>query len=231
MDYALELPFSERVREITAEEFSRSVFRDALGIRGLVLGHDTTTGKNREGDQQRLTELGHEHGYVVRVIGEVMSSNEVVSSTRIRQALEAGDLEFASNMLGRPVSLLGKVVRGDGRGKSLGFATANLDLEQEACPRNGVYAARVQIDGDPIPRMAVCNIGTRPTFDRGEDGRPIVEAHLLDFSGDLYGKHLELIVLKRLRDERRFPGKDALVAQINTDVRQARTFLEQSAAH
>ncbi|MFO0981020.1 MAG: riboflavin kinase [Planctomycetota bacterium] len=154
LDYAIVLPFSERVREITAEEFSREVFSRALGVRGLVLGHDTAIGRNREGDARRLTELGQRHGYVVRVIGEVTAGNQVVSSTRIRAAIDDGDLETTALMLGRPLSLLGRVVRGDGRGRQLGFATANLDLEQDACPRRGVYAARVLIDGSPG--------GTRP---------------------------------------------------------------------
>jgi riboflavin kinase/FMN adenylyltransferase len=221
------LTFDERLREIPAERFTRESLVGQLGARRFVLGFDSKFGRNREGTPERLRALGFD----VVVVQKVLVADRPVSSTAIREAVELGDLESASRMLGRPVAVYGDVVAGDGRGRTIGVPTANLDLHHELHPPAGVYACRARIvtrEGeteDPRRHLAVANVGVRPTF-AGQDGakpaRPLVEVHLLDFSGDLYGRHLELEFLDFLREERRFPGVDALRTAIAADIERAR---------
>lgn len=213
MDACLALPFDERIREISAEQFVEEVFVRSLGIRGLVLGHDTAIGKDRRGDAPLLQELSHEHGFEMQTVGEIAIDGVVASSSRIRRALEEGDLDAATRLLGRHPSVLGRVVRGAGRGRGLGFPTANLEPGASLPPREGVYACLALVDRQR--HEAICNIGRRPTFET--DSSPRIEVHLLDFQGDLYGATLEVVFLSRLRDERKFAGVDELKAQILAD--------------
>jgi riboflavin kinase/FMN adenylyltransferase len=165
--------------------------------------------------------LGTGLGFDVLAIAPVLEGGTVVSSTRIREALVAGDVAAASSLLGRDYYVDGDVVRGEGRGRTLGIPTANLAVVNEILPKAGVYAARVALPGEPA-RPAVANLGRRPTFGKGE---LTVEAHLLGFESDLYGRRLRLSFAARLRDERAFSGKDALVLQIRDDVAAARAIL------
>ncbi|MBI4882366.1 MAG: riboflavin biosynthesis protein RibF [Planctomycetes bacterium] len=215
------LPFDAAVRGLEARAFADQVFVHALGVRALVLGPDAHIGRDRGGDAEFLGRYCLETGIRLEVVPDLHLDGVRVSSTRIRAAIADGDLERASRMLGRPVSLLGTVVRGDGRGGKLGFATANLNLHHEIRPPAGVYAVRVRIDGRE--ERGVLNIGRRPTF--SPDGGLTVEAHLIDFSGDLYGLDLEVLPVQRIRDEMRFESVGALVAQIGRDIEEARRIL------
>jgi riboflavin kinase / FMN adenylyltransferase len=217
------LEFTRELAGLTAEEFAREVLLDTLGARSVVVGHDFRFGRGRGGDARELAALGARLGFAVRIVEPVLEGGEPVSSTRIREAIEAGGVEKAAELLGRPYFVDGRVVEGDRRGRTLGFPTANLDLENETVPAHGVYAGWCgAADRSDPPRPAVVNIGRRPTFD-GE--RTTVEAHLLGFEGDLYGRKLRLSFVERLRPERRFPGPDALRQQIEADVARAAAVL------
>jgi len=224
---ALVLNFDERLAAMSAEDFLRQVLCERLGARGLALGHDQRFGRGGLGDAALARRMGGELGLEVRVAPAVRVAGEVVSSTAVRSAIKAGWLERAAAMLGRPVSALGTVVRGQGKGRTLGCPTANLDLHYELQLPEGVYAGKAQASGRE--HDAVVNIGRRPTFAPHGlaylDAEPLVEAHLLDFSGDLYGQELEVRFLKRLREERVFPSAEALKEQMARDVAQARRAL------
>ncbi len=218
VDVCAVLPFDDAVRALSAEAFARTVFVDRLSASGLVLGPDTRIGRDRQGDLDFLGRFCRTHGMTIEVVDPVEDDGGPVSSTRIRAAITDGDLERASRMLGRPFTLFGTVVRGDERGRKLGFRTANLDLHHEIRPPAGVYAIRARVDG--ARRDGVLNIGIRPTF--GPDGDLTVEAHLFDYDGDLYGRELEVEVVDRLREEMRFDSREELARQIERDCRAAR---------
>jgi riboflavin kinase/FMN adenylyltransferase len=173
-------------------------------------------------------------GFDVHVVPKVMVDGRGVSSTMIREAVELGDLVAAARMLGRPVSVFGRVVHGDGRGRGIGFPTANLDLHHELHPPPGVYACRARRVSRPGGAAeglaAVANIGFRPTVAPEAPPEAVVEVHLLDFGADLYGERIELEFVSRLREERRFPGIAELSAQIRRDVERARTILGEAPA-
>ncbi|MEM9378668.1 MAG: riboflavin biosynthesis protein RibF [Planctomycetota bacterium] len=227
--HAVVLTFDESLRDTTAEAFSRQILEEGLGSRAIVLGFDSKFGRGREGGAESLRARGHE----VDIAPKVVIGERPVSSTVIRESVELGDLEGASEMLGRPVTIYGEVVRGEALGRRLGFPTANLDLFHELRPPEGVYACTAHVvpppseGGAPDPRErigshdAVANIGRRPTV--APDGAdPLVEVHLLDFDGDLYGQRMELEFVERLRPERRFESLDALQTAIGQDVERAR---------
>lgn len=223
----LVLRFTPELRELTAEQFLQRVLLDGMGARTLVLGWDSKFGKDRRGTAESLQPLARAAGFDLEAIGPLLLQGHPVSSTAVREAVALGEFERAATMLGRPVSLLGTVVHGDSRGRELGFPTANLDLHHELRPPDGVYAALAlqRADLQQQLRPAVVNIGTRPTFGAAAIA---VEVHLLDFQGDLYGQDLELFFLCRIRDERRFPGVEALVAQIHADIAAARGVLAEA---
>ena len=227
IERSLVLTFDEGLRELSAEDFVQRFLVDGLGARAFVLGFDSKFGRERRGTPALLESLGFD----VEVVDKVVLDERPVSSTAIREAVELGDLAGAERMLGRPVTVLGTVVRGAARGRELGFPTANLNLHHELHPPPGVYVGRARIlargsddpGGPPEgPHGAVANIGFRPTVDGPPPEVPLLEVHLLDFDGDLYGRHLELSFLGRLRGEQRFAGLDELQAQIGRDVSAAR---------
>lgn len=219
LDATVVLPFDEAVRDLSAEAFSQRVFVDALSARALVLGPDARVGKDRKGDLEFLRGFAARHTIDLVVVEPLDLGAERISSTRIRAAIADGDIERVAHMLGRPFALSGTVVKGLGRGRLLGFPTANLDLHHEIRPPLGVYAIHARLpDGRRIP--GVLNIGIRPTF--GPDGDLTVEAHLFDFAADLYGQEIELELVKRLRAERTFRSREELVEQIALDVAAAR---------
>jgi riboflavin kinase/FMN adenylyltransferase len=220
------LSFDEALRELAPEAFIERYALEALGARAFVLGFDSKFGRDRRGTPELLKRLG----YDVEVVREVLVNGRAVSSTAIREAVELGDLEGARRMLGRPVAVLGTVVAGDRRGRTLGFPTANLNLHHELHPPQGVYAgwARVFWRESPLEARehpAVANIGLRPTVAREAPPEPLFEVHLLDFEGDLYGANIEFCFAGRLRDEQRFESLEALAAQIQKDVAAARALL------
>jgi riboflavin kinase/FMN adenylyltransferase len=222
VDAAVVLPFNAALRDCSPEDFVQQVLVTGLGIRGLVLGHDTAVGKNRAGDAARLRELGNQHGFEVHVVGEISLDGQVISSTRIREALQSGELENAAQMLGRSPSILGEVVQGDQRGRTIGFPTANLDAGSECLPAVGVYATLVLHKGKR--HAGLCNVGRRPTFETVST--VTLEVHLLGFEGDLYGETLEVVFLQHLRGEKKFAGIDELRQQLQAD-RAAATALFQ----
>lgn len=221
IDECAVLPFDAEISRIPAESFCQQVFVEALALRGLVVGPDARVGAGRGGDVAFLRSFCDRAGIRFEAADDYRFAEARVSSTRIRAAIADGDLVRARRMLGRDWSLLGTVVKGVGRGRKLGFATANLDLHHEIRPPPGVYAVRVQVGEGEHP--GVVNIGIRPTF--GPDGDLTVEVHLLEYDGDLYGQDLEVFLVKRIRDEMQFSGRDALIRQIQKDVETAREIL------
>jgi len=221
LDLLIVLPFTPELARTSARDFMQMLV-SALHMSELWVGWDFALGRDREGDVRALRALGKSMGYAVHEIEPVLEGGVLVSSTRIRTLLAAGNVREAGELLGRYYALQGRVVRGVGRGKQLGFPTANLEPAQGCVvPATGVYAAYVVV-GNARYRAAV-NIGVRPTFDL--QGR-LIEAHLLDFEGDLCGQPITIQLVERLREERRFAGPDALRAQIGRDVARVREVLE-----
>jgi riboflavin kinase/FMN adenylyltransferase len=222
VDATVVLRFDDALRTMSAERFVEEILVARIGVRGAVLGYDSHFGHNREGDVALLERLLVPRGIPVERTEPVrLDDGEIVSSSAIRDAVARSDLTRDAELLGRAPALFGVVVRGDGRGRGLGFATANLDLEGELRPPRGVYAGRVEIDGRR--HMAAVNIGGRPTFYPEGGAADTVEVHVLDFDGALYGQRLEVILLGRVRDERSFDSVDALRAQIAADVADIRS--------
>lgn len=209
------LAFNEDLAGTPAEDFLSTVFLGRLGMAGLVVGFNSRLGRGGAADASRLMALGGELGFEVRVAPPVLQDGLPVSSSRVRRAVQAGDLAQAARCLDRPYRLSGVVMRGDGRGRTLGFPTANLDPTHDLCPPSGVYGAWATCRGSRFP--AVVNIGTRPTFAVLSRATSI-EAHILDFRGDLYGQALGLDMLRPLRQERRFASAEDLKAQIRADI-------------
>jgi riboflavin kinase/FMN adenylyltransferase len=215
-------PFNQAVSEIRATDFVDRLVQHAR-LAQLWCGPDFALGHNREGSVEFLEAAGRPRGFDVRVRLPVLIDGEVISSTRIRQTLRDGAVEQAARYLGRAFRLGGQVVEGAKRGRQLGIPTANLSISEErATPAVGVYACRASAPG--WQGLAVVNIGFRPTFVGGE-ARPTIEAHLLDFSGDLYGQTVSLDFVARLRPEIKFPGVAALLEQIQQDILTARRLL------
>jgi riboflavin kinase/FMN adenylyltransferase len=210
------IPFTAQVARMTPGEFVGAFLGAPLGASAVWVGDDFRFGRGRSGGVADLERLGAPLGFAVRTLGAVAVDGERVSSSGIRDALAAGEVGKAGRLLGRPYALTGTVVTGDGRGRLLGFPTANLAVEQGILPAAGVYAARSIVRGGV--RDAVVNVGFRPTFGEGELG---VEVHLPGFSGDLLGERLEVDLVARLRQEQRFPSPDALRDQIAADVAEA----------
>jgi riboflavin kinase/FMN adenylyltransferase len=222
VDYVITHPFDRQVAATPALEFMNHL-HEHLGMRHLKIGHDFALGRGRDGDAQALSEIGKTLGYSVEQIAPFMLDGQIVSSSRIRFMLGVGQVAEAAHLLGRNFSITGKVVLGDQRGRTIGFPTANLELWQmRTIPAAGVYVCRTAVNG--IAYDAVTNIGVRPTFE-ANPVPPRVEAHLLDFDGNLYGTSLKLEFVTRLRGEQRFASVNDLIAQIHRDVEAARQIL------
>jgi riboflavin kinase/FMN adenylyltransferase len=213
--------FTPRFAALDPEEFVGAFLRAHLELLHVVVGYNVTFGRGRTGTVDTLQALGARHGFAVDAVGPVTVGEAQVSSTALRRLIAVGDVRQAATLLGRPFMLRGRVVRGEQRGRTLGFPTANLHQRAEVLlPADGVYAVRALLDGGTWP--AVLNIGVRPTFGTL---RRTVEAFLLDFDGDLYGRWLRLELVERLRGEQRFPGPEALRQAIAADVARAREVL------
>lgn len=215
----LEIPFDKTFSQQTGEQFIRSLARDLGRVQSICVGADFVFGHKRSGNVGLLKSLGNEMGFQVHGMAELSLDGKTVSSTRIREAIMAGDFDAASQMLGRAYSLAGEVVRGDQLGQQLGFPTANLATPGLLLPPNGVYAAHAAVAGRS--QRAVLNIGRRPTV-QNPTPAPRVEVHLLDFAGNLYGQELEVTFTAKLRDEKRFSSLDDLKTQIARDIAEAR---------
>jgi riboflavin kinase/FMN adenylyltransferase len=217
IDVAIEEEFNRELAAFSPRRFVDEVLVRAIGVRDIVVGYDFTFGRDRAGNVQVLTELGGELGFEVHVEPAFSVSGIIASSTKVREFVLEGRVGGAALLLGRSFSVTGTVVRGDGRGRKLGFPTANLQVENELIPKAGVYAGRAYVRGEA--HRAVVNIGFAPTF---QSRGLTVEAHLLDTSGDLYGEKMTLEFTHHLREERRFPSVEELMAQIGRDVESAR---------
>ncbi len=224
VDMVIIEPFTRELANTSAREFIERLY-NRLGLNHLLIGHDFALGRGREGNFDVLSKLGLEFGFEVEEVQAIQSQGEIISSSQIRLLLEAGDVSRAGLWLGRPYLVRGEVVSGDRRGRSIGFPTANLSVTPgKILPASGVYACRAWVDGQVWG--AATNIGVRPTFD-GQGPILHLEAHLLDYSGDLYGQTISLEFIERLRGEVRFPDIQALIAQISQDVQQTRVLLGQ----
>lgn len=219
VDLTLLIHFDRTFSEHTGEEFVRALSRAAGQIRSVCVGASFVFGHKRTGNVELLRKLGSELHFAVHGLAAVALDGKAVSSTRIRQAIRAGNLDAATQMLGRGYSLAGKIVEGDQLGRQLGFPTANLEVGGLALPPGGVYAVQAKTGGRQW--RAVANIGSRPTLKAPGSGGLRVEAHLLDFTGDLYGQELELVFVEKLREEKKFGSAAELRAQIARDVLEA----------
>jgi riboflavin kinase / FMN adenylyltransferase len=225
VDFVLPVTFTPEVARLSARDFV-GLLIERLRMRFFLVGPDFALGRDRQGSAEVLSQLGSEMGFEVELAAPLVESGRVVSSSAVRDALAAGEVEAVSSLLGRPFSLHGPVVRGVERGKVMGFPTANIAVGPGmALPAFGVYATRAYVAG--VARSSVTNIGRRPTFD---DGERTVEVYIMDFDADIYGRELRIDVLKRLREETRFSDPQELVEQIRRDVVDAREYLESHPA-
>ena len=223
VSHVVALSFTHELARLSAREFVK-LLMEYLKMRELVIGPDFALGKERSGNIASLQALGSELGFGIEVVPPLLYQGEVVSSTAIRGALARGEVNKMNKLLGRHFTLTGQVEKGDARGRTLGFPTANLiPNEEQALPADGVYACYAILGEQRY--KAVLNIGVRPTF-RGI--QRLVEVHILDFSGNIYGQELQVELIDRLRDEMKFPGPEELKAQLSKDVELAKVLLERS---
>ncbi|MBI5187516.1 MAG: bifunctional riboflavin kinase/FAD synthetase [Nitrospirae bacterium] len=220
VDVLVKIPFTLEFASKSPGEFVKDILYDSLNVKEIFVGHNYRFGRGRKGNIERLKDLGVELGFRVNEIDYIAVNGEVVSSTKIRNLLKDGEIEHAAKLLGRPYAITGIVVQGDGRGKALGFPTANIVPEHEIIPAKGVYAVKVFLRGQHYNGIA--NIGYRPTF-----GKDILttEANIFDLNEDIYGEKITLYFIHRIRDEKKFPSVDALVQQIKLDVEAAKNHL------
>ncbi|MDP1556797.1 MAG: riboflavin biosynthesis protein RibF, partial [Hyphomonas sp.] len=209
-----ELPFNGEMAAMTDEGFVRNVLVDGLGVTHISVGFDFRFGRGRMGHAQRLSSLGRALGFGVTIVEEVEGRGAKASSTAIRQALMAGEPDLAAGMLGSPWIADGIVESGEQNGRKLGFPTANIQLGELIHPRHGVYAVRARIEGEADWRPGVANFGRTPTTGLRD---PLLETHIFDFEGDLYGKRLEVQLVAYLRPEKRFESLDVMVEQMHLD--------------
>ncbi|WP_095012433.1 bifunctional riboflavin kinase/FAD synthetase [Tsuneonella mangrovi] len=214
--------FDAELANTTAEDFVKVLLAERLGAAGVVTGEDFTFGKGRAGNRQRLVELGAECGIEARAVPPVMDSGAPVSSSRVREALQAGDCETASRLLTRPFAIRGVVGHGDKRGREIGYPTANLTIESYLRPRFGIYAVTGKVLATGQELLGAANIGVRPTFDPPKE---LLEPYFFDFSGDLYGQEIEVGFHRFLRPEAKFDSLDDLIAQMDKDCDEAREAL------
>ncbi|MDR8391548.1 bifunctional riboflavin kinase/FAD synthetase [Aliifodinibius sp. S!AR15-10] len=227
IDRMVVIPFDRDFSLLSSEEFVEDIIYQKIGVGEFVIGYDHHFGRNREGTIETIENLGSELGFDAYVVSKQEVGDKTVSSTVIRNAINGdGDIELATELLGRYYMLNGTVVHGDKRGKEIGYPTANIMPEHpnKIIPKDGVYAVKVRVDGQWFNGMM--NIGTRPTFE-GEDKRTL-EVNLFDFDDEIYGKSLQVRFVKRIRDERKFSGVDELVEQLREDEKQSLRILKNA---
>ena len=220
VDQVLCLPFTERLQSLTPDEFVLKVLVDGLGLRYLIVGDDFRYGLNRTGNYAHLKSMGEKHGFDVCDTRTVIMETGRISSTRVRERLAEDDLDGAAALLGRPFTMIGKVISGQKLGRQLGFPTANIKVNRKALPIKGVFAVRVNVNG--VVYKGVANLGTRPTV---ASENPLLEVHLLDHQSDLYGQVLRVEFVEKIRSEKKFESLDELKAAITADIKVARDTL------
>ncbi len=223
VDRVLLLPFNRQLAEKSAQEFIRQILVEGLDVKYLVVGDDFRFGRGREGDFDTLVAAGREYGFQVVNMHTYSVDGERVSSTRVREALERGDMRAAERLLGRHYRMSGRVRHGDRLGRELGFPTANIWLHRKVSPLEGIFAVEVfGLEREPL--AAVASIGNRPTVD---GTRTILEVYIFDFDAEIYGRYLQVAFLHKLRDQLKFDSLEALREQIARDVRETQAFFTQ----
>lgn len=220
IDVLVKIPFTLDFSAMGPRDFVKDILVDLLGAKEIFVGYNYRFGKGRKGNIQMLRDLGSELGFIVREVEQVSLNGEVISSTRIRQLLINGEVEHAARLLGRPYALCGIVVKGDGRGRGLGFPTANIVSRHSIIPSNGVYAVRLFVRDKYY--NGIVNIGLRPTFDAKSMA---IEVHIFDFDEDIYGEELTVYFANKIREEKKFQNAEALIRQINADITNAKEIL------
>jgi riboflavin kinase / FMN adenylyltransferase len=223
IDNLLVVNFSKEFSEQTSEEFITNILCDKIGVKHFIIGHDHKFGKNRNGNDDELIELGKKNNFTVETVESIKFADEIISSTIVRNALLDGDVRKANNFLGRNYCFHGTVVKGVSRGTILGFPTANIEVEDDnkLIPKNGVYIVKALIENEVV--YGVMNIGLRPTF--ADTLSVVIEAHLFEFDKNVYGKTIKIELLKRIRDEKKFNNKEELIYQIGKDKKEAIQFV------
>jgi len=216
--------FTKEFSQLTSDEFIKQYIVDKIGSSQMVIGHDHKFGKDRLGDEKKLREVGKIYNLDVTAVPPEMLNGEIISSTKIRNALFAGDVEKAGSLIGRNYTLAGIIVKGMQRGRLLGFPTANIqpDDENKALPMNGVYIVKCLLENEI--HFGIMNIGYRPTFENKHE--VVSEVHILNFDRDIYGKYFKVEFLKRLRNEKKFESKEDLIHQIEADKKAAQKFIK-----
>ncbi len=215
IDLLVVINFTKEFSQMTSDEFISKFIVQKINASHMVIGHDHKFGKDRLGDEQKLRDVGRLNNFDVTAVAPENLNDEIISSTKVRRALIEGDVEKANRMLGRKYSISGEIVFGAQRGRVLGFPTANIKLfeEKKALPANGVYVVDCFLDDKKY--YGIMNIGYRPTFENKHE--LVLETHILNFNSDIYGRTLKIEFLKRLRDEKKFESRDALIHQIEYD--------------
>lgn len=215
IEHVLVIPFSYEFSQTSPDEFVRSYLSEKVGMKRMLIGYDHMFGKNREGNTDLLDKLGDELDFDIETIGPMHDNDEIISSTLIRKALADNDLDLANDMLGYPYMVDGQVTKGDGRGRQLGYPTANVQVlhPNKLMPQNGVYLVKAQINGGSYFGMA--NLGTRPTFT--DDKMPTLEIHFFDFDKDIYNRTISVSFIKHLRNEQKFSGVEEFLEQLKID--------------
>lgn len=226
VDEVICLRFDGKLARLSDREFVERLLVRGLSVKQVVVGEDFRYGHNRQGDLGTLQQAGVERGFGVYTAATLRMDGERISSSRIRAALAAGDLEGARALLGRPYRISGRVIRGAQRGRRLGFPTANVDVERRRSPLHGVFAVRVDgVNGRALEGVA--NVGTRPVYGGGP---MLLEVYLFDFEGEIYGQRIHVEFLRRLREERNFDSEAHLLEQMHRDAEEARAFFAAGAA-
>lgn len=220
IDVLVKIPFTLDFSAMSPEDFVTDILCNTLGAKEIFVGYNYRFGKGREGNVQTLKKLGERLGFIVREVEQVSLNGEVISSTKIRDLLSDGEVEHASRLLGRPYAITGIVVKGDGRGKILGFPTANIAPKHEIIPPDGVYAVRLSVREKYYDGIA--NIGLRPTFNKQSH---TIEVHVFDFNEDIYGEEISLFFFGKIRKEKKFKNADDLIRQIRFDIETAKKIL------
>lgn len=225
IDALLVLPFNRAFASLSAEEFLRSYVVDRIGVSEMIAGHDHRFGKDRIGDEIKLQELSKTLGFTCSRLDAVLSENNFISSSRIRNVISSSDMETAKELLGYQYFFSSKIVEGNKRGRTIGYPTANAEINDplKLIPPRGVYAVFAELEG--VFYKSIINIGYRPTFDAGE--KLSLETHLFDFSRDIYGAEIRVHFIRKIRDEKKFGGVAELIKQIDSDVLQAQHILEK----
>jgi riboflavin kinase/FMN adenylyltransferase len=224
VDRVLVCRFDYDFARIAADVFVERYLVGGLAVRWVLVGDDFRFGARRQGDAELLAAMGRANGFEVERMPSVLVDGVRASSTAVRERLAGGDLSGASRLLGRPYSISGRVVRGDGIGRQLGFPTANVHMRHGRPPLAGIFVVELLGLGE-TPHPGVASLGVRPTV--SDSGRAVLEVHLLDYAGDLYGRHVAVRFLHKLRDEEKYPGLDALSAAIARDVERARAYFDR----